>query len=187
MVKKTFRVISNILFALLFLLTTFLVILKFMGGNQAIFGYNIYYVVSGSMQPTYSVGDILLGKTVDADQLKVGDVVTYLGTQGEIEGKMITHQIIEIRETETGRTFITKGVANAVADPPVEERQIQSKILFKIPLLGTLFALANHKWGFLVLFILPLVILLVNEVVSLIQLCKKEKEEQSNEADYSSN
>ncbi len=186
MIKKTFRVISAVLFAVLFLVTTFFVVLKFMGGNQTMFGYNIYYVVTGSMEPKYSTGDILLGKSVDTEQLVVGDVVTYLGADGQISGKMITHQIVEIQENQGTRQFITKGLANAVADPPVAPQQIQSKILFKIPLLGKIFALANHKWGFFVLFVLPLICLLVNEVVSLVQVCKKEKEEQNNEADHSS-
>lgn len=184
MLKKTLRYVSTGLFVVLFLLLTFFVVMKFMGGNQTVFGYNIYYVMTGSMEPQYSPGDILLGKQVDADTLQVGDVVTYLGKGGEIDGKMITHQIIEIKNEQNERRFVTKGTANNLADPPINAQQIHSKIMFKIPLLGKLFALANTKWGFFGVFILPLAWLVVSEVISLVKLCKNdEKEENDNEAD----
>ena len=184
MLKKTLRYVSTVLFAAIFIILTFFVVMKFMGGNQTVLGYNVYYVMTGSMEPQYSPGDILLGKQVNADTLQVGDVITYLGNSGEIDGKMITHQIIEIQEEQNGRRFVTKGTANNLADPPVGADQIHSKIMFKIPLLGKLFALANTKWGFFAVFVLPLAWLVVSEVISLVKLCKNdEKEENDNEAD----
>jgi len=184
MLKKILRISSTVLFAVIFLILVFFVLMKFMGGNQTLFGYNIYYVMTGSMEPRYSSGDILLGQAVDPDTLQVGDVVTYIGTTGDIKDKMITHEIIEIQVENGTRRFITKGTANNLADPPVEAWQIQSKILFKIPLLGQIFALANTKWGFFGVFVLPMALLVASEVVSLVKLCKKdEKEEQNNEAD----
>ncbi|MBR4868162.1 MAG: signal peptidase I, partial [Clostridia bacterium] len=163
MLKKSLRIIVDILFVAVFLLLSLFVLMKFMGGSESIFGYNIYYVMTGSMEPKYSSGDILLGKTANPDILKQGDVITYIGDEGEIVDKMITHEIIEIQENNGVRQFITKGIANNLADPPVDESQIQAKILFKIPLLGYVFSIANQKWGFFVVIVLPLAFLVVSE------------------------
>lgn len=179
--KKAFRVVSGVLFAILFIGTMFLVTLKFMGEKPAVFGYQLFYVMTGSMEPMYSSGDLLLGRSVEPETLQVGDVVTYEGESGELSGKMITHQIVSIQTQAGERIFVTQGLANQEPDQPITQDAIQARIIGKIPLLGQALTLINHKWGFFVVIILPLAVLLGNEVVSLIRICKKEKEGQGNE------
>lgn len=101
-----------------------------------LFGISPYTVLSGSMEPTYHVGSLIYVTDVDADDLKVGDPITYV-----IEGgTVVTHRIIEIIPDygENGELgFKTKGDANKTEDgTPVHENNVLGKPIFTIPLLG---------------------------------------------------
>ena len=57
-----------------------------------IFGYQIYTVMSGSMEPVYHVGSLIYVKEVDTDTLEKGDVITFMAD----EDTVVTHRIDEI-------------------------------------------------------------------------------------------
>ena len=182
MVKKIFKVCSTALFILLMIITITLVVMRFMGESYSFLGYNAYYVLTGSMEPEIMAGDVIFSKKVDdASKLKVGDVITYNGKVGMVKDKSITHKIIEMREENGELVFVTQGVANPAADPPISSEQIVSKMVFKSSLLGNVVSVVNSKTGFLMIIILPLAVFLASEVVSLVRTYKECKEEQVDE------
>lgn len=90
-------------------------------------GIGASVVLSGSMEPSLSVGDLLI--VVPTDELGVGDVVVYTSS-----GAAIVHRIIEI-DTESG-TAVTRGDANNASDDPIPLTAIKGKVVYAIPLLG---------------------------------------------------
>ena len=56
--KKIFNVVSTIIVVFVVLIAVFLM------GSRLI-GLNVYNVVSGSMEPTYSIGDLIYVKSID--------------------------------------------------------------------------------------------------------------------------
>lgn len=182
MFKKICKIFSTALFILLIVITVLLVAIKFMGESQSIFGYNMYYVLTGSMEPEIMSGDIIFSKSVeDASELKVNDIITYDGRVGSVKDKSITHRIIEIREENGELIFVTQGDANPAADPPIKSEQIVSKMVGKSSFLGGIVSVVNSKYGFLLIIILPLTAFLASEVVSLVKVYKESKEEQVDE------
>lgn len=179
--KRAIKTLSSILFCLLFVVTTFFACMKFLGEDTSFFGYNMYYILTGSMEPDLSAGDIIIGEKVDPAELKVGDVITYKGESGEVKDKVITHEIVDITKNDGEVRFITKGRANNVEDPPVSKNQIMSKMTVKVPFLGKAFSVINSKWGFFIIIIAPLAVLFISEVVSLIKVIRTRKEEQDDE------
>lgn len=182
MLKKICKIFSTALFVMLMITTVLLVGIKFMGESQSFFGYNVYYVLTGSMEPEIMSGDIIFSKSVeDASELKVGDVITYEGRVGSVKDKSITHKIIEIRDENGELIFVTQGVANPAADPPITSEQIVSKMIGKSSFLGGIVSVVNSRYGFLLIIILPLAAFLTSEVVSLVKVYKESKEEQVDE------
>jgi signal peptidase len=100
-----------------------------------------------------------------------------------VKGKSVTHKIIEIRDENGKLIFVTQGVANPAADPPITSEQIVSKMVCKSGLLGDVVSLVNNKYGFLVIIILPLAVFLTSEVITLVKTYKECKEEQVDEDD----
>lgn len=105
-----------------------------------IFGYQIYTVMSGSMEPVYHVGSLIYVKEVDTDTLEKGDVITFMAD----EDTVVTHRIDEIVHESDDRgesvlKFRTKGDANDVVDGKlVHYKNVLGKPVFSIPLLGYL-------------------------------------------------
>lgn len=90
------------------------------------FGYGLANVLSGSMEPTFSKGALLIVKQTDDPQ--VGDIVVY-----QDPGELVVHRIIEI----DGDTVVTRGDANNAADPPFDKSEIKGVVIAHIPVLGS--------------------------------------------------
>jgi len=100
--------------------------------STGLFGFYPTIVASGSMRPTMEVGDISIVISTNPSNIQVGDIIQYW--QGE---EMNLHRVVEIRQTESGLQFITKGDANNVPDSdPVSADQIRGKLIFSIPKVG---------------------------------------------------
>lgn len=77
------------------------------------------FVVSDSMQPVLTPGTFTTLKSYhEGDELKVGDIVTYLRYR---DGKTIIHRVIELGDDYV----ITKGDNNSIADGKIEYAQIR--------------------------------------------------------------
>lgn len=121
MVKTIIRIINYIIVVLTVLFVLLTVGIK-------LFGINMYTVLSGSMEPEYPVGSLIYVKETPADQLQVGDVITFKLT-GEVTA---THRIIEILDDD-GVSFRTKGDANEDPDnSPVKSNEVIGKVVFKV-------------------------------------------------------
>lgn len=111
-----------------------------------LFGYQAYSVLSGSMEPQYSVGSLVFVKPVPPEQIQVQDSITfYLSGQG---GTVATHRVIAI--DEQNQTFTTKGDANQVADQPVHFDKLVGRVSeHSVPYYGHLVTMLRTTRGML--------------------------------------
>ena len=104
------------------------------------FGVGVAVVLSGSMEPDLSVGDLLL--IAERDDYAVGDDVVYQ------DGHMaVVHRIIAF---EDGKV-ITQGVANNVPDDPIDPSVIKGEVVLSVPFVGYLVDLIKTPLGIIVL------------------------------------
>lgn len=126
-------------------------------------------VLSGSMVPLFLPGDFVITKSVDPDELNVGDVITFQVPGGQ-PGTFVTHRIISIGKaySSTGeiRSFQTKGDANNIEDSfKVPTFNVVGKLEFVIPSLGLLIdAFRKSKIFFILMVMLPSGILVLDEI-----------------------
>lgn len=126
--KKIINVFANISYVLIAIYGV-LVIPK-------VFGITPVVVLSGSMEPTYSVGDLLYYKKVDRE-LEVGDVITY-----RLDDALVTHRIVDIQGSE----YITQGDANEARDlNPVLQDSIVGIPVFSLPMIGYYIYFVNNN------------------------------------------
>ena len=111
-------------------------------GNQLPmpFGIGGAVVLSGSMEPTLSVNDLVIIR--EADSYQVGDIVVY-----QSGSSLVIHRIIRIE----GDSFIAQGDANNAADSPVPLIYIKGKLAMAIPFAGAVTKLVKSLPGTLVL------------------------------------
>lgn len=118
-------------------------------------------VQSGSMRPAISLGDsVVIYPTGSYD---VGDVITFGKDTGE--NVPTTHRIVNVESGGEGAIYTTKGDANNAADGRrITEDEIIGEVVLNIPYLGHLLSFARSPIGFLVLIVLPVGLVMLDEV-----------------------
>lgn len=125
MLKKIWNVVSTCLVVLIVFCAVFLV-------GSRVLGYQVFNVISGSMEPTYSVGDLIYVKEVDVNEIEVGTPITFVLNEDLV---VATHRVVEI--DAENQHFYTKGDANDTADAsPVHFNNVIGVPKFAIPKLG---------------------------------------------------
>ena len=136
-----------------------IILQKVTASNKSIAGYRIFRVITGSMEPEYDIGQVVISKEVDPNSIKVGDDIVYLGTYGEYSGKIIMHSVVGIDKDANGNlNFHAKGLhSSSVEDPQIKDSQIYGVVKFKSKILTILYKLATNIYS---LFVIVLVLAL---------------------------
>lgn len=90
-----------------------------------IFGYSIFTIETGSMQPTLEIGDTVIVKL--DDDYKENDIVVY-----QDENMLVAHRVIKIDDN----LVTTKGDYNNTADKPFSKDNVIGKVVKIIPKMG---------------------------------------------------
>jgi signal peptidase I len=135
MAAQTLKTLGNVLFGLLGIamvgLIAGLTILP------QVLHYGTYVVLSGSMEPAIRTGSVIVAAATPQDQLKVGDVITYVRA-GDQEN--VTHRIVDIKSTPDGLSFVTKGDANSAPDADeIRYTSTAGKVVATVPYAGYFF------------------------------------------------
>lgn len=167
------NIIFTIVLVILIITVIFLFVTRLSGNAPSIFGYHVFRVSSGSMEPELMKGDVILVKKVPMSEIKKGDIITYKSRTGQMEGEMITHRVVEDPELNNGTYYFqTKGdLEGATLDPIVADEQVQGRYIKKLPMIDKLYSFFFTPYG-LILFIFIIVLLFGYEMISLIMSYK---------------
>ncbi|MBQ1339453.1 MAG: signal peptidase I, partial [Ruminococcus sp.] len=94
--SRGFNVFLSVFTALMVGFIAYIMVCSAKGKPVNVFGRSLLTVVTGSMEPSLHTGDYIYVKKVPADELEVGDVITFRSEEGEVSGKLVTHRIIGI-------------------------------------------------------------------------------------------
>lgn len=130
------RVLASVLLAAVILMCVPLTVPR-------LFGYQIYTVISGSMEPDIPLGSLVYVHEIDPETVMEGDVIAYYGGTN---GSIITHRVVY--NQTVAKNFITKGDANDIEDMvPVEYDRLIGIVVKTIPKLGQLMIVFTETRG----------------------------------------
>ncbi len=165
----------------------------FMAGNGKvpyIFGYRILQVISNSMSPTIETETCIVIRKVEAEDIAVGDIITFVSEAPEIRGYLNTHRVYDItKDSGTGETlYITKGDAYEQPDSyPVEYEQIAGEFVGELPFGRALFKgirfLADRN-NYFIIVILPLFFCFASYAKDLINAISGRGKDEEDEAEF---
>ncbi len=174
--KKALKIASNTLTVLLFVLLIFMIFVvissKASGGEPQFLGYQMKSVLSGSMEPTFKTGSIIVIKLVsNPEDLKKADIITFL----EKEDTLVTHRVIEVFNNGDQKMYRTKGDNNQVPDvnATLSQNVVGKYTGYTIPYMGYVVNLAKSKYGIAALLIFPGILLLGYSGVTLYKAIKE--------------
>lgn len=166
--NKALKIIGNILYILLFvivLLMLVVVILQRASDNSiSLGGYRLFTVATGSMEPKYEVGDILISKEINPKDIQIGDDIVYRGKEGSFNGKVVTHQVVSIRDEEGNKKIITKGIANTEEDPEIDSTQVYGKVIYKVQTLSFISQIIKNIYVFYFIIFVPIAIIIFRQI-----------------------
>ena len=180
--NKVLKFIGNAIYTLMFVLVALMLVVVVMqrvtNNNITVGGIRIFSVATGSMVPVYEVGDILVSREIEAEKIKVGDDLVYVGKEGTFKNKVVTHRVNSVEKQDDGNyKIITQGIANNAEDPQIDQTQVLGKVMFKMHILSFVGKLIRNIYMFYVLLFIPVVILIYRNVKKLISIGKEEQDD----------
>ncbi len=127
-------------------------------------GWDVYVVLSGSMEPHIPTGSVIYTKDPDIEGLQKGDIITFKLAGG----KVATHRIDSVEGSGQTLSFITKGDANDAVDAnPVLPGNIIGEYVAVIPYAGYIINYVQSPSGIFVsiaVIALLLILMLVPDI-----------------------
>lgn len=117
-------------------------------------GYKPFIVMSGSMETTINIGDLVIVKKVNSSSIHIGDIIAF--KNGNI---VISHRVKEIINDSGTYKFKTKGDNNNVADDfIVNSDAIEGIFVNKIPGLGSILLFLGKPIGLLMVILVIIIV-----------------------------
>lgn len=144
--KKIIAIIVYILLTPVMIYNISLIISSILKPNKtpSFLGIKTYVIISGSMKPNISVGDIVIARNIKNEEreLKIGDIISFRSGHS-----VITHRIVNIEKDKNGVLRIrTKGDSNNTEDGvDILINNIEGKVIAVIPKIGSIVRLLHDR------------------------------------------
>ena len=113
-------------------------------------GYEVFNIISGSMEPEIPVGSIVYVKPADLYTISSDDIIAFNSHGSVVVHRVVTNHLVE-------ENFITKGDANEKEDfEPVPYASVYGPVVKHYPILGQLMMIISNSLGKVLLFCLIL-------------------------------
>ncbi|WP_255152029.1 signal peptidase I [Halorarius halobius] len=128
-----------------------------------------YVVLSDSMEPAFSSGDVVVVRSVAPGDVSPGDVITYRSPAADgSDVRRVSHRVVAVERVDGEVVYRTKGDANEAPDDyVVEESALVGRVWVVLPHVGHAVRFAGSTVGILTLVVLPGVALVATEIWSL--------------------
>ena len=122
-------------------------------------------VLTDSMYPEIESGDLIINKTIDPEEVKNGDVISFFDPAGN-GTTIVTHRVVGITSEDGGNAFRTKGDYNNTEDKlSVPGEDVVGVYFARIPNAGHVAMFMQTTTGLIVCVVLPIVLLVAYDVI----------------------
>lgn len=122
-------------------------------------------VLTDSMYPAIESGDLIICHTIDAEDVKVDDVISFFDPAGN-GTSIVTHRVIEIVEDGGEVSFRTRGDNNNTEDKSlVPADKLVGVYKSRIPNAGHVAMFMQSTTGLIVCVVLPIILLVGYDVI----------------------
>ena len=172
--KKTFVIIIYIILIPVIFYNIMLIVQAATNPRETpcVFGIKTFVIISGSMEPSLEIGDVVVIKEFPKEELQKGDVISFRNGQS-----IITHRITDVIKEKNGKvSFETKGDNNNIKDKNyVKYDDVEGKMVGKIPFVGKVAILLKNKLIIIIILMIFYMMYIHNAKVEDRRLMRKEK------------
>lgn len=158
------------------------VVLTPAGQVPQVLGFSVFRVMTGSMDPEYPEGALLLVQKTPPEEIQPGDVISFFSPDPALEGAVNTHRVMRIEKRDGDIFFVTKGDANVSEDRYFPNGELLvGKVVFCSHGLGKVVSLLSNPLVFGAVILLPLLVILLMNLFRAVRIAadiaKQEEEE----------
>ncbi len=134
-------------------------------------------VLTDSMYPEIASGDLIICKTAEAEDIVVGDVISFYDPMGN-GVSVVTHRVLEITEDDGQLAFRTKGDNNNAEDQAlVPADSLIGVYNTRVPGLGHVAMFMQTTTGLIVCVVLPILLLVGFDMLRRKKFEKEQKQD----------
>ena len=179
-IKKIFSVAGTVLTVLVIAFTAYIVfsviIARVKNTDVSLFGYSFGVVVTNSMEPEISPGDLIVFNHGSIDDVNVGDNIVFKAGDGfspQIKGQNVVHRVVGIEELQDGSVEITTRGINNISDDkyPVTAENFVGVCIYHSAAWGNVFTFMIN-YGFIILIIVIALPFIISQIIKIIKLAK---------------
>jgi signal peptidase len=123
-----------------------------------------FAVLSGSMTPVLSTGDVVVDEPIGPREVRVGDIVTF--ADPDHRGRRITHRVRSIHISGARARFVTKGDANDTVERwDMEANGRLGRVVYRVPAVGYVLVHLGDPRAKIALIVVPAALLALLELV----------------------
>ena len=127
-------------------------------------GYAPMIVLTDSMYPTIQSGDLVIVKSLDAADVREGDIISFFDPDGN-GTSVVTHRVVTVHQ-DAELSFTTKGDGNNTEDiSPVPAANLVGRYQTRIKGAGNVAMFLQTTPGLIVCVALPLILLVLYEML----------------------
>lgn len=149
-------------------------------GYASIGNKSFFRVITGSMEPSVSVGELIVTNNVDIEEIEVKDVICFTSRSPDMLGAVITHRVVDKGVGPSGEILlVTKGDANLSIDAQyVTAENFIGKMVWSSGDSGiaTILSFLSGGYGFLVCIVFPAVLILTIIMREIVRSMKRDME-----------
>lgn len=179
--RKVLSLIATLFTALIVALTAYvvvsIVIARVQDRDVSLFGYSFGIVMTNSMEPEISVGDLIIFTHEGIENVEEGDYIVFVAGEGfdsAIRGQNVVHMAEEIVVGEgVSLSIITRGTNNAAQDEyPVTEENFVGLCVFHSSGWGAFFSFIM-QYGILILIAVVALPFIVKQIIKIVRLSRE--------------
>ncbi len=180
-VKTIVGIILCVLLLPILIINVTLIVKSYTRSNEipSIGGIFPLIVLTDSMYPEIESGDLIICHTIDAEDVKVGDIICFFDPNSKSGTNTVTHRVVEITQTEEGElAFRTKGDANNAEDNALAPAsKLVGVFQRRMPGLGNAAMFMQTTTGLIVCVVLPALLLVAIDLLRTRRYEKKHKQD----------
>ena len=123
-------------------------------------------VLTDSMYPEIKSGDLIICKTIDAEDVEEGDIISFYDPAGN-GTSVVTHKVVEVIDQDGNISFRTRGINNNTDDriPVPADKVIAEYTGVRIPGAGNFAIFMQSTAGLIVCVVLPIILFVGYDII----------------------
>lgn len=130
--------------------------------------YGAYVIMSSSMEKTIMTYDAIIVRRFEDSKIDVGDVITYKSEDPYFYGLMITHRVVDIKEENGEKVYVTQGDNNQTPDRlKINPKQVYGKVVMVVPKIGYIQSFLATSYGWIIAVVTPCLAIISYDIFKL--------------------